>query len=133
MPGCHHGSSRETQPARGTLMLNPQTAIDSLTLRGIVLSDDLRQRVASATVELPDLRLRTVVGEDGRFTLFPVGGGPHLLRVVATRYEPLERPIEMPTGHGAAIAVLLARPAYCLDYCPQGAVTHPPSRVENVR
>jgi hypothetical protein len=39
----------------------------------------------------------------------------------------------MPTGHGAAIAVFLARPVYCLDYCPEGAVTHPPSRVENVR
>ncbi len=81
------------------------------TVSGTVRSQGSREPIAGATVEIPELRRRTVADERGYFVLPGVPAGQHTLRAHALGFRRVERPVSVPETGSVRIDLELANQA----------------------
>ncbi len=75
-------------------------------LRGTV-SDSLRQQLAGARVEIPELSLVTPTDRDGRFELPPVPSGDYHLVVAYIGFRPDTERVVVQSGRATAMSIVL--------------------------
>lgn len=129
---CRHAPPADGAAPFSLVVLTQQSAVQDSTIRGIVISEDRRVRIAEARIWLAgDTATRVYSAADGRFTIPRVAPGPHVLIVRRIGYRALEQPFQMPARNGAAVAVLLAEQVIRLDGPPDQTEGRR-SRLENV-
>ncbi|HEU4585438.1 MAG TPA: TonB-dependent receptor, partial [Gemmatimonadaceae bacterium] len=104
----HSRTLRSTLGALATIVALAVAAAPALAqsgITGVIRAADTHAPLAGALVSLDGSGIATQTGDDGRFTLAPVGSGPHTIVVRRIGYTP-ER-VEHTGGGGDARAVII--------------------------
>ena len=93
----------------------PATAYGQSTLSGIVREVGSSRPVAGAQIQIVERRLRTITGDDGRFTIDPIPLGTHTMRISRIGFQVYESEISIPDSNAVELTIELTAVALRLS------------------